>query len=409
MGAVEKERKEAFLSLLKSSPTVQPPCPHVTDGCGGCLLQQYPYEDQARAKELYLESVYKRPMRLHAATDPLGYRSRMDYVCAFGKMGLRKRGRYAQVIDVKDCLLLPDFARAAYREAREFLLASGLTPYNYIRHEGFLRYLVVRASHATRQVMLIATTVLPKTPDDEHRVHDVLEGLLTLTQKHGVVSVHWTISDAMTDLSVGEEYWHCGEEGIIDEIAESRFLITPQTFFQGNTLMASVLFDRSMRFVRGDVLDLYCGVGVLAILAAQEDDVGSVVGVEMNARSISMANDNMRRNGVTADKCAFVCADAAAYLASEVGKRHFNTIICDPNRPGLGPTGCALLIAYAPERIIYISCNPLSHIEDLARLCTAYDIIELEGYDLFPQTPHIEVLSVLAKRPPVPAQSASVE
>ena len=124
-----------------------------------------------------------------------------------------------------------------------------------------------------------------------------------------------------------------------------------------------------------------------------------MVGVEMNARSIGLANENMRRNEITIDKCEFVCADAAAYLASSVGTRHFNTIICDPNRPGLGPTGCALLIAYAPERIVYISCNPLSHIEDLARLCTAYDIIELEGYDLFPQTPHIEVLSVLVKRP----------
>jgi len=389
----EKDRKNAFLTLLEAKQKVTPACQHVAVGCGGCLLQEYGYEDQLAAKASYLKSVYGHDVKVIAARDPLGYRNRMDFVVAFGMMGLRRRARFAQVVDVTQCMLLPARAREIAKIAHDFLLASDLVPYNFVRHEGFLRYCVVRSSVATGQTMIIITTKPAADDTQAQHVKDILIALHDLTK---ATSLHWTLNDKLGDMSVGEPFWHLGEACIIDEIAENRFFITPSTFFQGNPVMAGELFDRAMRFVKGDTLDLCCGVGVLSILAAQEEDAGAVVGVEINPASIAAAKENMFLNEVTIDKCEFVCDDMLAFLKKNT--RPFHTVICDPARPGLGKETCDALLCLSPERIIYVSCNPVSHNDDIKMLSEKYDVKEMEGYDLFPQTPHIEILSVLELR-----------
>jgi 23S rRNA (uracil-5-)-methyltransferase RumA len=392
MGLVEKQRKESFLSFLGAEPRKLPACQHVSEGCGGCLLQEYEYAAQVRAKEQYLQSVYGAKVDVAPAPASLGYRNRMDFVTAFGKTGLRKRARFAQVVDIKDCLLLPEHARRAYTLARNILRESGLQDYNYVRHEGWLRYIVVRTSQATGETMLIITSKPPRDDAEAARIQAILEDIRART---GAASVHWTINDGKADISIGAQFWHCGEPSIIDEIAGRRFRITPQTFFQANTVLASDLFERAVAYAEGRVLDLCCGVGVISIIASQQPRVSSVTGVELVAQSIAMAKENLALNDAAA-RCEFVCADASDFLSANA--KRFDTVICDPARPGLGPDVCARLLAMRPKRIIYISCNPLSHKTDLALLSAAYHLTLLEGYDLFPQTPHVEILSMLERR-----------
>ena len=380
----DKDRKNAFLQLLEAQPVRDPPCTHFKEGCGGCLMQQYNYDAQLHAKRAYLKSIYGHDVPLHASPDELGYRNRMDFVTAFGKNGLRQRARFAQVVDIRDCLLLPQKERELHQEVRELVMQHSIKDYNYIRHEGFLRYTVIRTSRHTGETMLIFTTA---KPDDE----ESFKQFLTLVyEKTKVKSLWWTRSDGKADLSIAQPHWHIGADHIIDEIAGKRFKISPNTFFQANTVMAGRMFSKAAQYVQGDTLDLYCGVGVISVIVAEK--ANTLVGVELNEHSVRMAKENAKLNGVD---CEFIAADAAKWLAQS--ERRFDTVICDPARAGLGKDACKLLLAQEPARIIYISCNPLTHKDDLSILSQKYELKTLEAYDLFPQTPHIEVLSVLER------------
>lgn len=379
------------LPLLSSAVRITPPCVHFSEGCGGCALQDYAYEDQLRAKEAYLKALYGKHVPLVASEKELGYRSRMDYVLAFGKKGLRKRGDHRTVIDTPHCLLLPEDVRPIYLAARALIDASGLPDHDYIDNTGYLRYLVIRTSISTGETMLILTTGKP--PADETLTKELLESFASIP---GVMSAWWTVNDNISDKSVAEPKEHRGLPTITEEIAGVRINIGPLTFSQGNAIGAGVLFERAVAHVKGAVLDLCCGVGILGILAAKQEHVTSVIGVDIVSDSINAAKENTKHNGV---KIEFLTQDLTQYLKDcAQQEKSFDTVLCDPARPGLGLDACALLLKLEPERIVYISCNPSTHRADLAALSKKYDVKLLEGHDLFPQTPHIEMLSVLEKK-----------
>jgi 23S rRNA (uracil-5-)-methyltransferase RumA len=387
----KRERQHAFLNFLAGEPKMPAPCPHVAQGCGGCLLQEFAYDAQLAAKARSLSLLYGRDIVVNRCVDPLGYRNRMDFVFSFGKLGFRERGKFAWVVDVEDCHLLPEHARAAYRAARALLVESGIEPYNYVRHRGVLRYLVLRTSQTTKELLVIITTVTP--PDDAtgQRLERFAEELHAVT---GATSTHWTLHDALGDASVGTLHKHWGAAGITDEIAGRRFAVRPKTFFQANTALAGDLFERGAQYAHGSVLDLCCGVGVFGIIAAGNPAVEMVLGVDVVEESVAAAPENAAESGV-ADRCTFVHQDMLVFLKAQQGS--FDTVLCDPARPGLGPEVCMELLRLRPSTIVYVSCNPTSHREDLERLAPSYRVELLEGYDLFPQTPHIEMLSVLRR------------
>lgn len=355
-------------------------------------MQEYAYDQQLHAKITLLDNIYMQDIKVHSAKEQLGYRSRMDFVLAFEKSGLRVRGSYARVVDIKDCMLLPTEARKAYIVTRNILLASGLATYNYIDHFGLLCYVVVRVSKTTGEIMIILTTKLPE-PSQEQIIRELLQRIIDATS---ATSVWWTINNTTTDISVGKEHEFVGKNHIVDEIAGIWCKVGPCTFFQGNTIMAGELFSDAMQHIKGDVLDLCCGVGILSFLALQQEQVSSVLGVEINQASIDAAQENIALNKHNNKHCEFICADMTEFLLKTDKK--FTTVLCDPARSGLGKDACNYLLDIAPERIVYISCNPFSHKEDMDRLKSEYDCVLLESYDLFPQTPHLEMLSVFIRR-----------
>jgi tRNA/tmRNA/rRNA uracil-C5-methylase (TrmA/RlmC/RlmD family) len=141
------------------------------------------------------------------------------------------------------------------------------------------------------------------------------------------------------------------------------------------------------------VADLYGGVGTIALhlaLSAQ-----SVHCVESFAESIELCNANIlsnQRTNVTAE-----VADVAEFLKST--DRAFDTIVVDPPRVGLGAQVCKEILRHRPQRLVYVSCNPLSQIEDAKLLAEGYALTSLVGYDMFPQTPHFETLAIFDRRP----------
>ncbi len=409
---MSSDKNSHFLSLIQDGTKedgqkyvekVPALCPNVALGCGGCLLQEYSYKHQLEAKAKLLDLVYAHEVKVHAAKNPFYYRSRMDYVYSFEKIGLRKSGKYTQVVDITQCSLLPEHTQKVYLIAHDLLKNSGLESYNYLCHKGFVSYLVVRSSIATKEVMINIITKEPRDDSEEQILKSLLEKIYT---ESGATSVWWSINYTMSDLSTGDPHMHFGKDHILDNIAGIVCKIKPQTFFQGNVETAGVLFSDAMKHVHGNVLDLCCGVGVLSMLAARRQDVHSVVGVDINEYSIECAKENIALNnfsvGTNRASCEFICQDMFEYLESikdSPGEHNkFDTIICDPARAGLDKNVCKLLNALTPKKIVYISCNPHSHKEDMDILKRRYDCTLLEAYDLFPQTPHVEILSVFTRK-----------
>lgn len=183
---------------------------------------------------------------------------------------------------------------------------------------------------------------------------------------------------------------------IIDSIGDVKYRISLESFFQVNTKQTKKLYDEVIKageFNNEDsVLDLYCGVGSIGLYIAQY--VNSVMGVEINAAAIKNANENKVLNNT--DNIEFVCQDATEFIHQN--KSMFNKVVVDPPRAGLTKQGIDDLLVLSPERMVYVSCNPMTLKRDLQRLTQFYEITYCVGVDLFPQTHHVETVVGLTRK-----------
>jgi len=166
--------------------------------------------------------------------------------------------------------------------------------------------------------------------------------------------------------------------------------IGPNSFFQSNSKVAESIYSELKKFVNGKTLDLFCGVGGITLFVV--DKASDIIGVDSVEESIQFAKKNAKANKI---KAKFIQSDAKRFII-ECNERedNFDTVICDPPRDGLNPKTIKHLKALAPKRIIMVSCNPKSLAQNLSSL-DEYKIIHKKGFDMFPQTPHVEVLVVL--------------
>ncbi len=399
-----KEFRRLIADLARTAPAADPRCPHA-DQCGGCAFQDRDYLGQVAAKQTALTQLYSTAGFLGAeaapgrladtdftvvpSPDPYEYRTRMDYVATKGRFGLRMRGRFNYIVELETCHLLPPQGFQAAHTVWQAAGALGLPDYNIRTHEGFLRYVVVRRS-PDNQLLLAAVTAGPAHTAE-------LEQLAaTALAQAGVVSFHWLINSTLTDLSFGTPHRHWGAEYLPMRVGTLTLDIGPNTFFQNNVHLLDGLLNEVRTAVcahpsaTSAVADLYGGIGLIALDLAPH--VGSVVTVELAGESADLAPHNIARNGAT--NVTAITSDAAAHLRA-VAPGTYRIVVADPPRTGLGPAACAALLAAAPERIVYVSCNPLTQVEDLQALAPMYQLQHLRGYDMFPHTPHVEAVAVL--------------
>lgn len=394
----KKRIRMLLRKALTDAAPAEPVCRHFGT-CGGCDLQMYQYADQVRAKAAVLESLIEHfrlkdilrdtPRESVASPSPYQYRQRMDYVFAFGKAGLRRKNSHREVVALEECHLIGHDAFEAFRRAHELAVQNGLESYDYMAHEGYLRYFVVRR---TRGGQVLVSLV---TKSEEHA--ETIEAIArTLLDESRARSVHWLLQDGLADLSFGRSLRHFGEPCIEERFFGGTFGIGPNTFFQSNPEVAERAYERIVDFVRGsgaaDALDLYCGTGVIAILLARH--VGSVTGVESDTQNLAIAEQNRTRNA--ADNVRFVTRDVADYLKET--RRLTDCVVVNPPRAGIGEKVVGRLKHLAPPAIAYLSCNPMTLLPDLASLSDRYRIESLTLFDMFPQTRHFETLALLTQR-----------
>ncbi|MEE3258704.1 MAG: 23S rRNA (uracil(1939)-C(5))-methyltransferase RlmD [Candidatus Latescibacterota bacterium] len=372
--------------------------------CGGCRWQELTYQDQLKVKEQMVadalatsELAVPQLEPILPSPDPFFYRNKMEF--SFGcdrdgllQLGLHVRGRFNWIFNLRECHLQSQVSNriveSVRRTARELLLSA----YDLKRHEGLLRFLVVRDGKRTGQVMVNLVVASYPEPVVDHLVEKVLAEV-------GEIDVLLvTLHTGKAQVAAGErEFLRKGSGHIVEECAGLKFDISPQSFFQTNPLQAERLYEivTEMAGTPGAVLDVYCGTGSISLLLAGRAQ--SVLGIEVVAEAVEDARHNAERNGV--EHCEFIAGAAEDILGDLATQgRRFDLVVVDPPRAGLHKKVLAGLSAFSAPRIIYVSCNPHTLASDLSTLGECgYHIVRVRPVDMFPQTPHCEVVTELCQ------------
>lgn len=376
-------------------------CPHF-GSCGGCSIQNLPYEDQLKKKTsrvaAALASADLAPaLTTHPSPDIWFYRNKMEF--GFGdvypalppgeptlRLGLKPRGRWYEVLDLAECSLLSPEAGPLLAAVRDWAEKNSVLPYNSHKHTGLLRNLVVRESKNGPERMILLVTAPGEIPKDSF-----MEAVQKIYPATTILrGINATKSD--TAFCGSLETW-TGSGTITETLhfkdASFRFRISPQSFFQTNTKGAQVLYGLLRSWVRDlgakTVLDLYCGAGGIGISMA--DPGRSIVGVEQNPAAVEDAKNNAALNGLSGVE--FI-AGSAEVLAAELLAKDPDAVIVDPPRAGLHPRALKSLVELAPPSLLYVSCNPEALGRDLGVLKADYRIERAAVVDLFPHTEHVE-------------------
>ncbi len=402
--------KLELVSVDAPSPSrVAPRCPYAGT-CGGCKWQHVDYPAQLQGKlDTFFRVVAEKGVNepalrpgafsIRPAPETFYYRNRMDF--AFGRdgqLGLKSPDRWWDTLDLSTCFLLSPESVEIMARVRTWAKESGLPFWNVKTHDGFFRYLVIREGKRTGERLVMPVTAAaakaPVAPDVLHAKMAELPALLG----NLATSVVWGINPTVTDLSVADELLPLkGDPWIFEEVNGVRYKITPNAFFQTNTVMAEQL-QNAVRDYCGDLrgktlLDLFCGSGFFSLAFAQGPDAPvKTVGIELSAEAIACAKENAAVNGVHAE-----------YFVSKAEdfdwKGHApDVVILDPPRAGLHPRVVETLLEARPPRVVYVSCSYPRFLDEWKKLGAAYRLIRAEALDLFPHTPHMECVFLLERK-----------
>lgn len=361
-----------FRLLTKSKIRVEPKCPYFGK-CGGCLLQHLKYKDQIKFKKQKLRNIFQKKIKIIPSPKTFGYRGRIDVVVSLQGIGFRKRGYWDKVINIEECPLFGSMSQKAISELKKLIERENVSLYDLKTHKGMLRYLVLRETKTTNQLMV--NLIFKREPDIKK-----LKNYFKFAHSYYI-----SFNPGISDVSFGEPIEYFGDEFIREEILKTKYFIHPNSFFQSNPFQLKNLLKLVSKFVKGKkVLDLYCGVGTFAIFLAKKGYL--VEAVEIVPESIKMAKLNAMVNDVYVN---FHQKDA-----KDLENLDYDTVIVDPPRPGLSYQLIEKLNQSRCQRLIYVSCNPYSLAENISQL-TGFKLKNIIGIDMFPQTPEIETIAVL--------------
>ena len=414
---VKKDFAEArILEVVEPSPhrTVTP-CPY-NEYCGGCNWQFIEYEKQLEYKHAIVEELLHHigkvaDVSIHSAIPAprvLGYRNKMEFSfsdkrwllpeevdtkedCEHFALGLHVPGTFDKIIDIDGCLLQSERGNEILQEVKKYARGSGLPVYGLRSHQGFWRYLVLRHSHYFDEWMVNIVTSEEREPESR-----ALASILK-DRFGNIESLVQSINTRRGGTAIAErEQVLSGRGSIRDKIGEFTFEISAQSFFQTNTAMAEQLYEqvRDLASLTGKetVIDLYCGIGTIAILLAPL--ASRVIGMDISESSIRDAGKNCELNAIY--NCEFLCGDVRVLLSRAAF--HPDLLIADPPRAGIHKKVIEQILLLMPDKIIYVSCNPSTLARDLALLNERYLVGEVQPLDLFPNTHHVETVALLKQR-----------
>ncbi|MFQ5671864.1 MAG: 23S rRNA (uracil(1939)-C(5))-methyltransferase RlmD [Nitrospinales bacterium] len=390
----------------RSADRVDPPCP-VFPQCGGCKLQNLPYEKQIAFKQQVVADDLLRigklqwpePIQAIPAVEPYHYRNKASFAVQkrSGRLqiGFFRQGTH-DVEDSSQCETLAEPINRVKEIIRALLTDHRISIFDETRHKGFFRGLIVRHSRATRQTLVGLVTTSGRFKPD------FIEALAEKTRAaeiplHGIVQ---NINTGKTNIILGNRnrvLW--GQDHLIEKLGDIKFHLSLPSFFQVNPRQTVALYDLVKQWAGpepGRVIDAYCGIGGIGLWLAGHH---SVTGVEESAQAVQDAVRSARLNGIKS--CRFLQGSIENHIRNLAERGGVDTLILDPPRKG-----CSEMVIRAipgglnPKIIIYISCNPATLARDLSALCgNGYALADLRLVDMFPQTQHIETAVLLKPNP----------
>lgn len=431
---VNKKRKGKvegqLLEVLEQADyEIESPCSHFGQ-CGGCNYQNVPYDKQLEIKEQQVKRllvpIFEKQKLLENIDDELAdyvdtifegiksspvqycYRNKMEF--SFGDeikdgplaLGMHKRGSFYDIVTVNECQIVDEDYRKILSCVLEFFSDTNTTFYHRMRHEGYLRHLLVRKAQKTGEILIALIT----TTQEVHDLMPLVKKLLGLSLKGKITGILHTKNDSLADVVQSDETLTLyGKDYFYEELLGLKFKISQFSFFQTNSLGAEVLYE-TVREYLGDisgegnkdktVFDLYSGTGTIAQLLAPV--AKEVIGVEIVEEAVEAARENARLNRL--DNCNFIAGDVLKVIDDITEKPDF--IVLDPPRDGIHPKAIQKIIDYKVNRIVYVSCKPTSLARDLEIFIErGYRIERVTAVDQFPGTGHVETVCLLSRKGPV--------
>ena len=328
------------------------------------------------------------------------YRNKMEF--SFGDevkdgpiaLGLHKRNSMYDIVTVTGCKIVDNDYRKILKCVYDYALEKNLTYYHKMKHEGYLRHLLVRKAVKTGQILVdIVTTTVNDIPMDE-----LADRLKSLSLDGQITGFLHTYNDSVADAVINEKTEVVfGRDYIEEELLGLKFKITTFSFFQTNSLGAEVLYSKARDYVGTTkdkvIFDLYSGTGTIAQILAPV--AKKVIGVEIIPEAVEAAKINAGINGLT--NCKFIADDVLNALDNIKDKPDF--IVLDPPRDGINPKALKKIIDYGVESMVYISCKPTSLARDLVMLQeSGYEVKKGCCIDMFPNTGHCESIVLLSRK-----------
>jgi 23S rRNA (uracil1939-C5)-methyltransferase len=402
IGKSKRSWAEAELvELLEPSPDrIEPEAPHP-----GAPWQVLPYERQLEEKESQVREALSRiggfddpPVEpIVPAVEQLRYRNKLEY--SFGNdengelvLGFHRPGRWDLIDDVEDDILASERINEVREAVNAWCREEGLDAWDRDDQLGLLRNLVVREGRRTGQLQARLVT----SPGSEFRVAE-------LAAATPADSFLWTRAEGVAETTRGGDTRVVRGSAILkEELSGLRFRISPDAFFQTNTEMAEVLYGAAAEFAgvtgREKVLDLFCGIGTIALVLAL--DSAEVWGVELVEDAVADAIQNAKLNGV--DNARFFAGDVRLVMRELLERSGSpDVVVVDPPRAGLSQKVVRRIIEADARRIVYVSCNPTTLAPNARQLVDdgGYELRAVRPVDMFPQTPHIECVALLERLP----------
>ena len=396
--------------------------------CGGCKWQNLPYEEQLKFKQ---QQVFDQLHRIGKVELPefrtiLGsvktqeYRNKLDFGCANKRyltkeeitalpkdesqslkdvpaIGFHITGAFDKILPIEKCWLMDDLHNQIRNDIRDYAMEHGISFFDLRAQVGLLRDIIIRNS-ASGELMVIIQFHYDET-GGEKKALDLLQHVADTFPQ--ITSLLYLDNQKCND-TIGDQdiIVFKGTDHIFELMEDLKFKVGPKSFYQTNTEQAYHLYSVAREFagLTGNemVYDLYTGTGTIANFVAKK--AKQVIGIEYVPEAIEDAKINSEINGI--GNTLFYAGDMKDILTDDFIAEHGrpDVIITDPPRAGMHPDVVKTILRAAPDRIVYVSCNPATQARDLQDLDEQYKVIEVQPVDMFPHTPHVENVVLLKKR-----------
>jgi 23S rRNA (uracil1939-C5)-methyltransferase len=424
---------EVVRFIQYSNVRATPFCQHF-GVCGGCKWQNLPYPEQLKFKQ---QQVFDQLTRIGKIELPefrpiLGsvktqeYRNKLDYGCANKRyltkeeiaslpndqsqslkdvpaIGFHITGAFDKILPIEKCWLMDDLHNQIRNEIRDYAIAQGISFFDLRQQVGLLRDVIIRNS-ASGELMVIIQFHYDRSSQEtgDRSQEEALKLLQHIADKFPQITSLMYLDNQKCNDTIGDQeiLVFKGTDHIFELMEDLKFKVGPKSFYQTNTEQAYHLYSIAREFaaLTGNemVYDLYTGTGTIANFVARK--ARKVIGIEYVPEAIEDAKINSEINCI--DNTLFYAGDMKDILTDDFIAEHGrpDVIITDPPRAGMHPDVVKTILRAAPQRIVYVSCNPATQARDLHDLDVDYRVAAVQPVDMFPHTPHVENVVLLVRR-----------